>query len=134
MIKQEIKTFLIVGSLTVLTDFLTYQLLLLSSLLSIDTAKGLSFLTGTLFAYVTNRFWTFAHRQPARGSILRFAVLYTFTLYVNVVVNSTMLNVFSEFRWHIQAAFIIATGLTATLNFIGMKWFTFKEHIPSESL
>ena len=71
MIKREFGIFLIVGSLTVLVDFAVYRGLLWLDITSIDLAKGVSFLAGTIFAYFANRFWTFGHQSIAAGSVGR---------------------------------------------------------------
>jgi putative flippase GtrA len=92
MIKRELAIFLIVGTLTVMIDFLTYRGLVWAQLLSVDSAKGLGFLTGTLFAYFANRFWTFGHKNHIVGSIWRFIFLYTLTLSVNVLVNALLMT------------------------------------------
>jgi len=76
MIKRELGVFLVVGSLTVLFDFMTYRGLVWTSWLGIDLAKALGFLAGTLFAYFANRLWTFGHQEHAPGSSWRFALLY----------------------------------------------------------
>ncbi|HVY53441.1 MAG TPA: GtrA family protein, partial [Gammaproteobacteria bacterium] len=76
MIKREIFIFLIVGALTVLVDFSTYFILLSLNIWSIAVCKAIGFITGTLFAYLANKTWTFGHTQPARGSVLRFGLLY----------------------------------------------------------
>jgi putative flippase GtrA len=124
--KRELVTFLIVGSLTVLIDFLGYRGLVWSGLYSINEAKTVGFLTGTLFAYYANRFWTFGQTKHATGSWWRFVVLYAATLGVNVGGNSIVLTAMSSSKLAIPIAFVLATGLSATLNFVGMKLFVFK--------
>ena len=126
MIKRELGVFLTVGALTVLFDFLTYRGLVWTGWFSVDIAKALGFLTGTLFAYFANRIWTFGHLEHAPGSVWRFALLYTITLSANVLVNAGCLALFSAISIAIQAAFLIATGVSAALNFLGMKLFVFK--------
>ena len=91
MIKRELAIFLIVGTLTVMIDFLTYRGLVWAQLLGVDSAKGLGFLTGTVFAYFANRFWTFGHKAHAVGSAWRFIILYSLTLVANVQVNSLLI-------------------------------------------
>lgn len=132
MIKRELRVFLIVGSLTVLLDFVTYRSLIWMGVLGFDFAKAVGFLVGTLFAYFANRLWTFGHQAPAPGSPLRFALLYTTTLTTNVLVNAGCLVLFSALSMRIQAAFLVATGLSAILNFLGMKLFVFKARTLSE--
>jgi putative flippase GtrA len=92
MIKRELAIFLVVGTLTVMIDFLTYRGLVWAQLLGVDSAKGLGFLTGTVFAYFANRFWTFGHKAHAVGSAWRFIILYSLTLAANVLVNSLLIS------------------------------------------
>ena len=92
MIKRELAIFLIVGTLTVMIDFLTYRGLVWTQLLGVDSAKGLGFLTGTVFAYFANRFWTFGHKTHAVGSAWRFIILYSLTLATNVLVNAFLMS------------------------------------------
>jgi putative flippase GtrA len=92
MIKCELAIFLVVGTLTVMIDFVTYRGLVWAQLLGVDSAKGLGFLTGTVFAYFANRFWTFGHKAHAVGSAWRFIFLYSLTLVANVQVNSLLIT------------------------------------------
>jgi putative flippase GtrA len=132
--KRELVVFLLVGSLTVLIDFLSYMGLLWSSLLQVNSAKTVGFFTGTLFAYFANRYWTFAKTEHAAGSWWRFVILYASTLGVNVISNSIALTAMSASKLAMPVAFILATGLSATLNFIGMKFFVFKlKHVEVSS-
>jgi putative flippase GtrA len=91
MIRRELAIFLVVGTLTVVIDFLTYRGLIWAQLLGVDSAKGIGFLTGTVFAYFANRFWTFGHKVHAVGSAWRFIVVYSLTLGTNVLVNSFLI-------------------------------------------
>lgn len=125
MIKREFGIFLIVGSLTVLVDFAVYRGLLWLDVTSIDLAKGVSFLAGTVFAYFANRFWTFGHQSIAAGSVGRFAVLYLSTLIANIAVNALALKALIDVPSSLQWAFLLATGVSAILNFLGMKFFVF---------
>jgi putative flippase GtrA len=134
MIKRELVIFLIVGSLTVLVDFITYRGLVFMQLLNVDMAKAVGFLAGTVFAYFANRFWTFGHKLSSAGSAWRFAVLYTATLAVNVYVNALALDKLASLTAAVQTAFILATGVSATLNFLGMKLFVFRAVAPLQKI
>ncbi len=131
MIKRELAIFLIVGTLTVLIDFLTYRGLIAMTL-GIDTAKAIGFISGTVFAYFANRFWTFGSKPHAAGSLWRFIFLYAATLGANVVVNTAALALFGGVSTAIQIAFLLATATSASLNFLGMKLFVFKIRSASE--
>ena len=128
MIKREVSVFLVVGSLTVLVDFSTYRSLVWLAIAHVDIAKAIGFLAGTLFAYFANRFWTFGHKSHAPGSMWRFALLYTLTLGANVFVNALALRLFAN----VLLSFLLATAISAILNFLGMKLFVFKSPTTSE--
>ena len=124
--------FLIVGTLTVGVDFLSYTLLLHFGM-PFALAKAAGFVLGTVFAYFANRWWTFGHRQHAPGSALRFAMLYALTLGANVSVNHLVLLFAGERHTAVQFAFLVATGVSAALNFLGMKLFVFRGQLIQET-
>lgn len=130
---REFGIFLIVGSLTVAVDYSLYSLLLGLNTFSVDFAKGLGFLGGTLFAYLANRHWTFKRPTPVKGSLLRFFLLYASTLLVNVVINKGCLALAPVGQASFAFAFLLATGVSAMLNFLGMKYLVFHS-MPSEEL
>jgi len=131
VIRREIARFLIVGILTVLIDFLSYRGLVGSGLMALDAAKALGFIVGTLFSYFANRFFTFGHKSHMPGSVRRFALLYVATLGVNVLINSLALKVLGNIVVAFQLAFLIATGVSSCLNFLGMKFLVFKSSAAS---
>ena len=132
MIKRELAIFLVVGALTVLVDFVSYRGLIGFGVMAVDMAKATGFLIGTLFAYFANRFWTFGHKPHVPGSAWRFAVLYASTLGANVLINSLTLKLFADAVAAISLAFLVATGVSASLNFLGMKFFVFRPSPASE--
>jgi putative flippase GtrA len=133
MIKRELIIFLIVGLLTVAVDFATYRSLLWLEGVGADLAKAIGFITGTVFAYFANRFWTFGGRPHASGSAARFILLYALTLGANVWINSILLKQFSLHSYAIALAFVFATAISAALNFLGMKFFVFKSPRSQEA-
>ena len=134
MIRRELTIFLIVGSMTVLLDYLTYRSLIWIELMNVVMAKATSFLVGTIFAYSANRFWTFSHELNVSGSVWRFILLYTVTLGANVLVNSLALELLDGASVAIQISFLLATGISACLNFVGMKYFVFTSRSDLELL
>jgi len=126
MIKRELAVFLVVGSLTVLIDFLTYRGLAWTGWITVDLAKAAGFLTGTLFAYFANKAWTFGHQEHVPGSIWRFILLYAVTLGANVLTNAGCLAMLNTLPTAVPFAFLVATGVSAVLNFLGMKMFVFR--------
>lgn len=127
MIRRELSIFLIVGSLTVGVDYLSYHFL--AHVLNYNLAKGCGFIIGTIFAYLANRYWTFKHTSAAANtSIPRFVLLYGLTLAINIAANHLVLIFLPQLQGIFLLAFLVATGISATLNFVGMKFFVFRNH------
>lgn len=134
MVTREIMIFSVVGTLTVFIDFMVYRGLVLTQLLDIDWSKGIGFFVGTIFAYMANRFWTFGQKEHVPGMLGRFCLLYLATCFVNVLVNTMALFLLSQFSFAVHGAFLLATGASACLNFLGMKLFVFNTPIATKEL
>lgn len=137
-IKYELLIFLIVGFITVGIDFLLYRWFIYFQpfgLSDINTAKGFGFGGGALFAYFANRFWTFNQQKTISGCVFRFIVVYIFNLVANITFNFLGVKWFSNYglpmEYTLLFAFILATGISATMNFIGMKFFVFTNPKPT---
>lgn len=120
-IKRELKRFIIAGLFAVGTDLTTYYLLL--NILPHNYAKGISFLLGTVVAYIINKFWTFQKNKKSLKELIQFGVLYFSTLILNVIVNNVTLDLSGNM---VFLAFIVATAFSTILNFVGQKWWVFK--------
>lgn len=121
-LKREMSRFIVAGFCAVGTDMGSYFLLL--KVLPHDYSKGISFLLGTIVVYFINKYWTFEKKTKSYGEIGKFATLYLSTLVANILVNRIVLNLFQSMLF----AFLMATGVSAVLNFIGQKWWVFKRH------
>lgn len=126
MIKKELTAFIVVGILTVLIDLAVYRGFVLFDLLQINGAKAMGFVAGMIFSYFSHKAWTFSHKHHKSGAAWRYVLLYASTLGVNVVVNAYALLIVNEFEYAVLLAFLLATGFSTVLNFIGMKYFVFK--------
>ena len=119
-LKKQIFIFLVIGTTTVLIDYIFYiSILHLFNLVTL--AKTISYILGTAFSFFANRKWTFQYKGSYQNNILKFILLYSLSMLVNSLVNSYMLNFLN-----VNSSFIIATITSATLNFIGMKFYIFK--------
>ncbi|MBD1553270.1 GtrA family protein [Pseudomonas typographi] len=125
MIRRELGFFALIGALTVGVDFLVYFTLANFMSVQVAISKLIGFVAGSLFAYFANRYWTFKVDASIGNSAWRFAIVYIITLYINVAVNSRLLMLLEDHRWSVQLAFLGATALSATLNFLGMKFYVF---------
>lgn len=119
-IKKELKRFLVAGVSAVGTDLVTYYMLL--NFFNADIAKAISFLLGTIVAFIINKYWTFEKHEKSYKEIVKFGLLYSATLGANVMTNKIVLDMFSI----TILAFLIATGVSTVLNFIGQKGWVFR--------
>ena len=127
LLKNEINRFLLVGITTVLIDLSVYSLLLF---LEFDTyiSKGISFNVGALFAFYANKNFTFKSNTKGFFKFILFLILYLTTLGVNVSLNEIILSLIGKTELSLFIAFVIATAISATINFLGMKHIVFKSN------
>jgi putative flippase GtrA len=122
--RSQLSRFFLVGSSTALIDFVVYKALLF--LMPSSFAKTISFLSGAIYAYQFNRLWTFQAGRSTLPQALKFGLIYGTNLGVNVGANASMLSLLPlVYPWRLDLAFLMATGISAALNFIGMKWLAF---------
>ncbi len=119
-LKKEIPRFIIVGLSAVFTDFISYIALLY--FLQHDYAKTISFILGSIVAFNLNKYWTFKRYLNNKYEIIKFIMLYTTTLYLNISTNRLSI----ELTDMILLSFVVATGISTMVNFIGQKFWVFK--------
>lgn len=121
MLKKQLLRFLITGCSAVITDSIVYYLLL--NILSTSISKGISFLCGAGIAFILNKLWTFEATKNTASHIWKFSILYLSTLAINILMNKLALIIFPS---NYILAFLVATGTSMVLNFIGQKWWVFR--------
>jgi putative flippase GtrA len=122
-----LRRFLVVGTLAVLVDGSVYYALAAGLNFGTSIAKAVSYLAGVAVGFLLNKRWTFASARPAPGEAATYLALYAVTLGVNVVCNRAMLALVGV-EWS-ALAFLVATGVTTALNFLGMRLVTFRKGI-----
>ncbi len=135
--KQAIK-FIIIGIMAVVTDMIFYYLFLsifpekIYGFENEMIAKGLSFLCGFSVTYTFNNRWTWRKSDHSRSRFIKFISLYGISLVLNVLLNSGLLYLLEEVKTIIEIpkpyffAFIGATGFSSVFNFLGQKFWVFK--------
>jgi putative flippase GtrA len=121
--RQQLSRFLVTGLLAVGTDFCIYWLMIDS--VPVDIAKGISFICGSVVAFVMNKLWTFEHIDAVNRSLINFSCLYSLTFLANLGVNHITLTFIADSK---VLGFVLATGTSTALNFIGMKFWVFSPH------
>jgi len=130
---SELKKFLTVGMIAVFLDWGIYLALTIFFGIGAVISKSLSYLIGTLFAFVANGRLVFqSHLRPV--NFLKHLLLYTFSLLAN-----TLFFAFWESNFSFDSAMVLGEALlTATLvstviNFVGMRVWVFKNKRSSHA-
>lgn len=140
---KQLTKFVISGLAAVAVDFIVY--FALSQYLDINLSKGLSFCSGMLVTYNLNKYWTWRQTDKNNKRLLLFGGLYLIAMVINIVSNNFLYDIIphDEFICSLKsvegemtnlitvktgkvAAFILATGISATFTFLGQKYWLFK--------
>lgn len=124
MWRKQISRFLLVGFTGVMIDLFAYFLLLKGGV-PVAISKASSFIIGMFFGYHAHRFWTFSSSHRSFKQAGKFILMYFFALLVNVSINSAVLTFIPLPPYSYFFAFVLATMASASLNFLGMKFFVF---------
>jgi putative flippase GtrA len=124
VIDQAVR-FVAFGVLSAAVDFGVYQLFLHWGTWP-NLAKAISFVFGTVTAYLLNRKWTFGSAGGAAPAT-KFALLYSVTFFVNVGVNALGLHLLTVSRWQVPVAWVIAQGTATIINFVMLRTVVFRD-------
>lgn len=139
-LRKQLVKFTLIGVLAVLVDLCCYYLLLnllpeklLTVVSNEAVSKCISFLCGMTVTYSLNKLWTWKKRDRSKMRMVKFSALYGFSLGMNVASNSFFLFILHQnsdiidLPYKYLIAFVGATGLSACINFVGQKFWVFKE-------
>jgi len=125
-LKTQVLRFIVTGGFSAVVDYGLYTALHAFGI-PLDPAKAISFIAGTVTAYLINRRWTF-QASPSRARFLAVIVLYALTFTVQVGINHVFLQVFADQPWRMPVAFVIAQGTATVINFIVQRAWIFRLH------
>jgi putative flippase GtrA len=121
----------VVGGVVVLADLATYEALLGGGLLP-STAKGSGWIVGLILSYLLNSRWTFKElpggkrRKEGGKRYGSFFFLYILCFLSNVGVNQGVLSLWEGHPHKKLMGFFLATAVSATLNFLGLRFWIFR--------
>lgn len=119
---REIFLFAFIGGCSTALDFILYLLFL--NVVNVIIAKGTSMIAASVFSYIMNKTLTFKVRKKTdAGMVVRFYIVFVLNLLANVSVNWLF---YSLLQTKI-IPFILATAAGMAVNFLGQKYFVFRE-------
>lgn len=116
--------FLVVGITCMVVDLMVYRLLGWTLGMRLDVAKAISYWAGVCVGFVGNKLWTFQSQSKSLAEPAAYLAQYFVTMLVNVGCNSLVLTLLGPQATAL--AYITATGVSTVLNFVGLRWFTFR--------
>ena len=126
MIRREGCLFAVNGVMAVGISYGVYRYLAVAGL-EPHVANALAYLAGMGYGFFANRTLAFRDDAPVSASkMLRYGLLHACTLALNVSLNSALLDVLRGARAHPLFAFLPAVAVSATLNFLGLKYWVFR--------
>jgi putative flippase GtrA len=127
---KQLLRFLVVGGSSVAVDLICYAVLL--NHMDRIAAKGLSYLAGVLFGFAGNKFWTFESQRRSYSEPAIYFLLYLSTMVLNIAINSWVFHNLQNWNRAEDAsqllAFLVATGVTTVINFLGLKHLAFRQN------
>lgn len=129
----ELKKFFAVGTIAVFLDWGTY--LTLTKLIGVGavSSKVLSYVVGSIFAFIVNGKLVF-QSDLVPANFLKHLLLYAFSLLAN-----TLFFAFWELNFPFDSAIILgsalltATFISTVINFVGMRFWVFKNKRSSHA-
>lgn len=121
-LQKELLSYIIVGVFAVLIDFLFYKIFSDIFLIDISISKRLSFILGSIWSFIFNKFVTFQSFERKLSQVFLFVIVYFISFISNSLCHDFLLNFMSG-----NNPFYISTVLSIIINYLGQKFVVFKK-------
>lgn len=122
-IKPEALRFVLVGIGSVSVDALVYSTFVSLNLVDAQSAKKLSFISGSIFGFFVNRSFTFKIKSKKIRQPILYSILYFVTFMINYLVHDLTLAI----SGNAAVGFLSATICSTVINFLGQRYYVFKQ-------
>ena len=126
-LQKEFTKFCVVGFISTFVNytifFISYEYLGTYYVI----ASGIGYVAGVSLGYILNRRWTFFESKSHTKKLREFT-MYALVYIVSLAAGLFLLKLLVEF-FNLNPLFanVLVTGLSATINFTGLKFFVFKK-------
>lgn len=139
MLNRELGLFILNGIISVMLAFVVYWMLVFDAGLDISVSTGAAYVVGMSYGFFANKALSFQDRGRITATkVIRYVLLYLFTLVLNISINVTVLETFRLGDFAVFIAFMVAVSISTVLNFLGLKYLVFAStnglSIPSSSV
>lgn len=121
LLKKELITYIFVGILAVLADFIFYKIFVFLGVEN-SIAKRVSFIFGAFISFFLNKKITFNSKSKSFTQPILFALIYLISFIINSITHDIIIKYFQ-----INIAFASATCLSIVINYLGQKYIVFKK-------
>jgi putative flippase GtrA len=122
--------FCIVGGVATLIDFIIFNIsayFLGNGFLMPQLSRILGIITSMIWNFTMNRNITFnAKEEKIKSQLAKWLIIYGITSMINIIVFSIVINIIGNSFWERNIAFVLGTGISLTLNFIGSLLWAFR--------
>jgi putative flippase GtrA len=126
ILKEDSFRFVVVGVSAVAIDFTLYMWLV-----AIDVptylSRGISYFITLLYAYFLNTYYAFKIGEITWSLFFRYWSLYGLVLTFNILLNEALLLLFNKEQSAIVVIYLFVTGVSAIMNFFGLKHYVFSK-------
>jgi putative flippase GtrA len=124
-------SFCFVGGIAFLIDFAVFNTsayFLGNAPLMPQLSRVLGIAISMIWNFSMNRSMTFKAKEgKIKSQLAKWLIVYGVTSVINIIIFSIMIGIIGNSFWDRNIAFVLGTGITLVLNFIGSFFWTFKK-------